>query len=79
MHKEALQSNNNNDNNNNNNNEQKKEYKTKHDWVGQVIHWKLCQKFKFDHTNKRYMHNQESILDNETHKILWDFEIKTII
>ena len=23
------------------------------------------------------MHNPESILENETHKILWDFEIQT--
>ena len=28
-----------------------KEYKTGHDWVGMVIHWELCKKFKFDHTN----------------------------
>ena len=27
--------------------------------------------------NKWYMHNPESILENETHKILWDFEIQT--
>ena len=32
--------------------------------------------FKFDHTNKCYMHNLESILENET-KILWDFELQT--
>ena len=29
-----------------------KSYKTRHDWVGNVIHWKLCKKLKFDHTNK---------------------------
>ena len=34
-----------------------KEYKTRHDWVGKVIHWEMCKKFKFDHTNKWYMHN----------------------
>ena len=27
--------------------------------------------------NKWYMHNLESILENETHKLLWDFEIQT--
>ena len=26
--------------------------KTRHDWVGKVIHWEMCKKFKFDHTNK---------------------------
>ena len=29
-----------------------KEYKTRHDCVGKVIHWKLCKNFKFDYTNK---------------------------
>ena len=52
-----------------------KEYKTKNALVGKVIHWELYKKFKFDHTNKWYMHNPESILESETHKILWDFEI----
>ena len=34
----------------------KKKYKTSHDWVGKVIHWVMSKKFKFDHTNKWYMH-----------------------
>ena len=29
-----------------------KEYKTRHDWVGKVIHWEMYKKLKFDHTNK---------------------------
>ena len=33
-----------------------REYKERHDWVGKVIHWEMCKKFKFDHTNKWYMH-----------------------
>ena len=29
-----------------------KEYKTRHDWVGdKIIHWELCKKLKFDHMN----------------------------
>ena len=55
----------------------KKGYKTRHDCVGKVIHWELCKKLKFDHTNKWYMHNPESVLENETHNHLWDFEIQT--
>ena len=50
---------------------------TRHDWVGKVIHRELRKKFKFDHTNKGYMHNPESVPENGTHKILWDFEIQT--
>ena len=26
------------------------EYKTRHNWVGKAIHWKMCKKLKFDHT-----------------------------
>ena len=42
---------------------------------GKVIHWEMCKKFKFDHTNKWYMHNSSSPLENNTHKLLWDFDI----
>ena len=54
-----------------------KEYKTRHGWVGKVIYWEMCKKFKFDHTNKWYMHNPVSVLENDTHKHLWDFDIQT--
>ena len=53
-----------------------KEYKTRHDWRGKVIYRDLCKKLKFDHTTKWYMLKQESFLENETHKILWDFGIQ---
>ena len=53
-----------------------KEHKTRHDWVGRVIHWELCKKLKFDHRNKWNMYNLESVLENDTHKLCWDFEIK---
>ena len=53
-----------------------KEYKSRHDRVGKLIHLELCKKFEFDHTNKWYMYNTKSILENETHKLLWDFEIQ---
>ena len=32
---------------------------------------------KFDPTNKRCVHNQAPVLENETHKLIWDFDIKT--
>ena len=53
-----------------------KEDKTKHGLVGTQIHGELCKKFKFDFTNKWYMHNLESVLENKTHKLLWDFEMQ---
>ena len=54
-----------------------KEYQTWHDWVGKVIYWELCKRLKFDHTNKWYIYKVEFVLKNETHKIIWDFEIQT--
>ena len=50
-----------------------KEYETIHDWVGKVIHWEMCQKFKFNHTNKWYMCNPASVREND----IWDFDIHT--
>ena len=55
-----------------------REYKTKHNCVEKMIRWELCKKFKFDHTNKWQMHNPEVVLENETNKILRDFEIQPI-
>ena len=37
----------------------------------------MCKKFKFDYTNKWYMHNPASVLENYTHKLLSDFDIHT--
>ena len=54
-----------------------KEYKTRNDWVGKVIHWEMSKKFKFDHKNKWYMNNPEPVLENNTHKLLWDFDLQT--
>ena len=36
------------------------------DWVGKGIHLEMCKKFKFDLTNKWYMHNPEPVLENDT-------------
>ena len=54
-----------------------KEYKVTHDWVGKVIHREMCKKLKFDDTNKWYMHNSAPVLENNTHKLLWVFNIQT--
>ena len=54
-----------------------KEYKGRHDWVGKVIHRVRCKIFKFEHTNKWYMHNPAAVLKNDTHKLLWDFDTQT--
>ena len=53
-----------------------KEYKTRHKWAGKDIHWQLCKRLKFDHTTWWYKKKPESVLENETHKIIWDFKIE---
>ena len=49
----------------------KNKYKTTHDWVRKMILWEFCKKLKFDFANKWFMHNPESIQENETHKLLF--------
>ena len=53
-----------------------KEYQAKLDSVDKVIPRKLCKKLKFDHSNKWYMHNTVSVLEKETCKPLWDFDVQ---
>ena len=53
-----------------------KKYKTRHDWVGKVIHGKLCKKEMWPYEQMAYAQTR-IFLENEMHKILWDFEIKT--
>ena len=42
---------------------------------GQLLYGQF--QLKFDHTNKWYMHNPAPVLENDTHKLLWDFDIHT--
>ena len=54
-----------------------KEYNARHNWVGRGIHWEMWRKFKFDRTNKWHMHNPAPVLENDSHKLLWDINIQT--
>ena len=37
----------------------------------------MSESWKFDHTDKWYMHKLESVLGKEIHKILWNFKIQS--
>ena len=37
----------------------------------------MCKKFKFDLINKWYLHNPAPVLENDTHKLIRDFDIQT--
>ena len=54
-----------------------KEYKSRHDWVGRRIHWNICRKFGLHVSEKWYNHEPESVVENDTYKVLWDFNIQT--
>ena len=53
-----------------------KDDKTRHDWVDKVVHKKLSKKLKSSRTNKWFMHKPDSVTENETHKVLWNYEIQ---
>ena len=43
----------------------------------QQISTEMYKKFKFDHTNEWYIANPASVLEKDTHKLQWDFNIQT--
>ena len=55
----------------------RKEYKNWHDWVEKVINCEFCKNLRFHPINKWYMQKSEPVFENETFKILWDYEIRT--
>ena len=52
-------------------------YKSRHDWVGKGIYRELCKRLLMIILTSRYMYKPEFVIENETHEILWDFEIQT--
>ena len=54
-----------------------KEYKHRHDRVATMIHWELSKQMGFNHVEKWYQHKPEAVLENDNHKLLWDFDIQT--
>ena len=38
---------------------------------------RIVQETEMDHTNKWFMHNTESVQENETQKYIWDFDQQT--
>ena len=38
--------------------------------------WKLSKRLKFDRSTKYYVYKPESVQENVTHEILWDFVIQ---
>ena len=53
-----------------------KNYKLRHDSIGRYVHWQFCEKLGFNSARLWYEHEQESVVENENFKILWDFIIQ---
>ena len=53
-----------------------KEYKSRHDNVKRIVHWKLCRNCNLKRSEKWYEHAPEGVVDNEEVKILWDVMIR---
>eukprot|EP00112_Aurelia_sp_Birch-Aquarium-sp1_P003300 Seg1367.7 transcript_id=Seg1367.7/GoldUCD/mRNA.D3Y31 product="Retrovirus-related Pol polyprotein from type-1 retrotransposable element R2" pseudo=true protein_id=Seg1367.7/GoldUCD/D3Y31 len=54
-----------------------KEYKRRHDKVASFIHWLLCKKYDLKYTEKLYQHQPAPVVENDRHKLLWDFSMQT--
>ena len=44
--------------------------------MGKEIYRELCKKLKFDHSTELNMRKPESVKENETHELIWDFEFQ---
>ena len=53
-----------------------REYKRRHDNVARMVHWKLCQKFNLEKSEKWYLYNPQTVSENVNHKLIWHMNIK---
>ena len=53
------------------------DYLNRHNRIASQIYWTLCGKDLLDRSEQWWQHKVETVLENETSKILWDFNIYT--
>ena len=41
-----------------------------------MIHWKLCEKFNLEKSDKWYLHNPKTVAENVNHKLIRDMNIQ---
>ena len=51
------------------------EFKSRHDRVGQYIHWKIGQHHKNPYHKNWYEHKPELVVESESTTLLWDLAI----
>ena len=47
------------------------------DCVGRKINWELCRKYGLAASERWYEHQPETVTENDSYKLLWDFSIQT--
>ena len=45
-------------------------------YVTRMVHWKLCEKFKLEKSEKYYLHSPQTVSENIYHKLIWDMNIQ---
>ena len=53
-----------------------REYRRRHDNVGRIVHWKLCEKFNLEKFEKWYLQKPQTVSENVNDKLIWDMNIK---
>ena len=53
-----------------------RENKRRHDIVATMIHWKLCEKFNPEKSEKWFPHNPQTVSEDVKHKLIWDINIQ---
>ena len=54
-----------------------KEYKNRHDRVGQNVHLKICKSYKMETCEHWYEHKPQPVVEGDNVILLWDFPIRT--
>ena len=54
-----------------------KEYKRRHDNVARIVHWEIREKYYLSRAEQWYNYKPEGVTENESIKVLWDFNINT--
>ena len=50
------------------------EYKKRHDVVGRVIHWELCNEYGVENSDKWYEHSSKSVEEIEEVKLYYEMK-----
>ena len=53
------------------------EYVTRHDRIGQYLHWNICCHYEIPHPTNWYEHHPQPVTEGDNVTILWDFTIHT--